>query len=127
MLTSQVKQGEPDIRPELWPDERTIGEKVLASATGCGGLHRRRDRGGVDVQEARALRLLALPVDARRLGPLLACDPPRVAVLLRTLEAHGYVRRSPSPVDRRLREVAVTPAGEDAVRHVLGRLTASSP
>jgi DNA-binding MarR family transcriptional regulator len=125
-VTSQVKQGEPNTA--LWPDEQTIGEKVLALGDRLRGVFTAAASDvGLTFQEARALRLLALPVDVRRLGALLPCDPPRVAVLLRTLEGRGYVRRAPSPVDRRLRVVTVTPAGKDAVRHVLGRLTASSP
>ncbi|MFW3172704.1 MarR family winged helix-turn-helix transcriptional regulator [Geodermatophilus sp. CPCC 206100] len=113
---------------DVWPDERTIGERLLVVGGRLRALFTAAAADvGLTFQEARALRLLALPVAPRRLAELLECDPPRVAVLLRTLEGRGFVERRTSRADRRVREVVVTPAGQDAVRHVLRRLADESP
>lgn len=112
----------------MWPDERSLGERLLA----LGAQLRQHFTAaaaevGLTFQEGRALRLVGTDVDPRRLAGLLGCDAPRLAVLLRSLEAHGYVVRGVSRSDRRVREVVLTPAGVRAARSLVGRLEQTSP
>ena len=47
-----------------------------------------------------------------QLGDALGCEPPSVTQMASKLEAAGYVRRSPSPSDRRASIVELTDSGK---------------
>src|SRR4051794_20442846 len=51
-------------------------------------------------------------------GDLLATDANNLVLLLNPLEAAGLVARRRDPADRRRHLVAITPAGDDALRRV---------
>lgn len=51
------------------------------------------------------------PVPMRQLADSLACDASNVTGLVDRLEARGLVARRPSPGDRRVKELDLTPSG----------------
>ncbi len=70
-------------------------------------------------------------VDATRLSSLIAFDRSTIGDVLERLEAKGWVQRVPSPNDRRVKRVRLTPEGRrllqdvhPAVRRVQERLLA---
>lgn len=83
--------------------------------------------------QAGALLQLASPLPMHEVARCLACDSSNVTGLVDRLEARGLVTRQPSPDDRRVKYVLLTPAGErlrdqllarfDPLRQSLERLT----
>lgn len=83
--------------------------------------------------QAGALLQLASPLPMHELASSLACDNSNVTGLVDRLEARGLVTRKPSPHDRRVKHVLLTPAGErlralllsrfGPIRHSLDRLS----
>ena len=63
--------------------------------------------------QARALHELDLdrPISMRELAERLKSDPSNVTGLIDRLEARGLVERRPDPTDRRIKGLALTPAG----------------
>jgi DNA-binding MarR family transcriptional regulator len=57
-------------------------------------------------------------VDATRLSTLIAFDHSTLGDVLERLEAKGWVARSPSPRDRRVKILRLTPAGEQTAQEV---------
>ena len=57
-----------------------------------------------------------------RLAEALACDASNVTGLVDRLEARGLVRRQPSPEDRRVKALELTPAGARLRSKVLERM-----
>ena len=71
------------------------------------------------------------PVPMSRLAEVLSCDASNVTGLVDRLEARGLLARRPSPGDRRVKVLALTPRGsrlrEEMLRHMTGeRLPLSS-
>lgn len=52
------------------------------------------------------------PRPMRDLAETLHCDASFITGLVDQLESHGYAERRPSPSDRRVRTIALTPLGE---------------
>jgi DNA-binding MarR family transcriptional regulator len=65
-------------------------------------------------------------VPMRRLADALACDASNVTGLVDRLESRGLVERRPSPDDRRVRVLALTPEGA-RLRAVLHRRLTNPP
>lgn len=60
-----------------------------------------------------------------RLAALLACDSSNVTGIVDRLEARGLVSRHPSKEDRRVKHIALTPAGlelREQMRHAMSRV-----
>lgn len=57
-------------------------------------------------------------IDATRLAALVAFDRSTLGNVLERLEARGWIRRSPSPEDRRVKILHITPEGETLLRDV---------
>ena len=84
------------------------------------------------VQYAALRAIAANPqVDATRLSALIAFDRSTIGDVLERIEAKGWITRVPSPQDRRVKLVALSPSGakllrqvEPAVRRVQDRLLA---
>ena len=82
------------------------------------------------VQFAALMAIRANPdVDATRLSTLIAFDRSTIGDVLERLEAKGWVNRAPSPTDKRIRLLRLTPKGANllqqampAVRRVQERL-----
>ena len=64
------------------------------------------------------------PVPMNRLAELMQCDPSNVTGLVDRLESRGLVRRQPSPADRRVKVVELTPMGSRLRTRLLRRVTA---
>ena len=73
------------------------------------------ERAGRDLSPAQChvLHLLepGRPVPMGRLAQTLSCDASNVTGLIDRLEARGLIRRQPSPGDRRVKVLELTPAG----------------
>jgi DNA-binding MarR family transcriptional regulator len=70
----------------------------------------------VGLSSAQACLLKAVAEGPRTMGDLattLLCDASNVTQLVTRLESKGLVRRQPGAVDRRSREVVITPAGTE--------------
>jgi DNA-binding MarR family transcriptional regulator len=68
------------------------------------------------------------PVPMRELAEYFRCDPSYVTSLVDGLEAAGLAERRSHPTDRRVKMVALSPSGKDAlaqVRKILGQPPAS--
>jgi DNA-binding MarR family transcriptional regulator len=74
--------------------------------------------------QAKALHELDLepPISMRELADRLTADPSNVTGLVDRLEARGLVERRPDPKDRRVKGLALTPAGARLRKRLLGRL-----
>jgi DNA-binding MarR family transcriptional regulator len=70
----------------------------------------------VGLSSAQACLLKAVAEGPRTMGDLattLLCDASNVTQLVTRMESKGLVRRQPGAVDRRSREVVITPAGTE--------------
>ena len=63
----------------------------------------------------------AIPM--RRLAEMLSCDASNVTGLIDRLEARGLAERRPSPDDRRVKALALTPAGAQLRAKLLKGMT----
>ena len=92
---------------EVW---RLMAEMVLDN-------ERRREvseAAGLSFGKLRALRRLARRDMAMRdLAALLTVDAPNLTAMVDDLERRGLVERHAHPTDRRIKVVAITPAGRD--------------
>lgn len=69
--------------------------------------------GLTSVQYAALMALRSNPgADATRLSALIAFDRSTIGGVLDRLEIKGWVRRDPSPTDRRIKLLSLTPDGE---------------
>ncbi|NUR72145.1 MAG: MarR family transcriptional regulator [Hamadaea sp.] len=73
--------------------------------------------------QAKLLMLVAAePQPMRRLADEFHCDPSNVTGIADRLERRGLVVREPAPGDRRVKNVALTPAGRRVVDDLRGSL-----
>src|SRR6266576_3245821 len=77
--------------------------------------------------QARALHELDVdrPISMRELAERLKSDPSNVTGLIDRLEARGLVERRPDPKDRRIKGLALTPAGARLRERLFARLYAA--
>jgi DNA-binding MarR family transcriptional regulator len=64
------------------------------------------------------------PLPMRQLAEVLQCDASNVTGLVDRLEERGIVERRPSPADRRVKVVQLTPTGSRLRAQLLKRMTA---
>jgi DNA-binding MarR family transcriptional regulator len=64
------------------------------------------------------------PIAMGQLAETLACDASNVTGLVNRLESRGLIRRLPSPDDRRVRVLDLTPTGTRLRAQLLDRMTA---
>jgi DNA-binding MarR family transcriptional regulator len=69
------------------------------------------DRYQFPVSCMKALRQLDGVVSMKDLGQRLHCDPSFVTMIADALEERGLARREPSPTDRRIKNLVLTPRG----------------
>ena len=74
--------------------------------------------------QARALHELDVepPISMRELAERLRSDPSNVTGLIDRLEARGLVERRPDPKDRRVKGLALTPAGARMRKRLFAQL-----
>jgi DNA-binding MarR family transcriptional regulator len=79
--------------------------------------------------QAKALHELNLepPISMRELAAKLKSDPSNVTGLIDRLEARGLVERRPDPHDRRIKGLALTPAGARLRERLFARLYSAPP
>ncbi len=77
--------------------------------------------------QARAVLALGSPAPMGSLAEHLRCDASNVTGLADRLEARGLVARTPAPCDRRVKVLALTPAGEHLREALVDALVAGSP
>src|SRR5438067_7375490 len=66
------------------------------------------------------------PLPMKRLADTLSCDASNVTGLVDRLESRGLVQRRPSPQDRRVKVLQLTPAGSRIRAQLLRRMTGVS-
>jgi DNA-binding MarR family transcriptional regulator len=66
------------------------------------------------------------PLPMRRLAETLSCDASNVTGLVDRLESRGLVRREPSPGDRRVKALQLTPTGSRVRMQLLRRMASQS-
>jgi DNA-binding MarR family transcriptional regulator len=66
------------------------------------------------------------PLPMSRLADTLSCDASNVTGLIDRLESRGLIRRKPSPHDRRVKVLHLTPAGTRIRARLLTRMTGPS-
>jgi DNA-binding MarR family transcriptional regulator len=69
------------------------------------------DRYNFPVSCMKALRQFDATVSMKDLGQRLHCDPSFVTMIADALEKRGLARREPNPVDRRIKNLVLTPRG----------------
>ena len=79
---------------------------------------------GLSPAQCHVLHLIepGRPLPMRRLAETLSCDASNVTGLVDRLEERGLVARRPSPEDRRVKELRLTPAGERLRAGLLQRM-----
>jgi DNA-binding MarR family transcriptional regulator len=114
------------------PDGDRLDQELFdAMAEFLGQLLRRGEKlaehFGVPLFCLKALHRLGAPVTMKELGMQMGCDPSFVTMIADTLEQRGLARREPSPVDRRLKNLVLTPDGLELKRRIEGVLLAQMP
>jgi MarR family transcriptional regulator, organic hydroperoxide resistance regulator len=66
------------------------------------------------------------PLPMSRLAETLSCDASNVTGLVDRLESRGLVQRRPSPRDRRVKVLQLTPTGSRLRTHLLRRMAGKS-
>lgn len=104
-------------------------ERLTLRLTGVMRRHYERSAAahGLTPPQATALRNLGDPVPMRELADRLRCDASYVTALADALEANGWAERRPHPDDRRVRRLALTPAGRTKTDAFLRTLIDDSP
>jgi len=76
-----------------------------------------------------ALKLLDVPrpLTMSELADALGCDASNVTSIVDRLEARGFVERRPSAMDRRVKELALTPAGLETHARIEQRMHQPPP
>jgi DNA-binding MarR family transcriptional regulator len=84
-------------------------------------------RGGFDLSpiQCHVLHLIepGRPLPMSRLADTLSCDASNVTGLVDRLESRGLVRRRPSPQDRRVKVLQLTPTGARLRTQMLRQMT----
>ena len=83
----------------------------------------------LSLAQCHALHLIGAdrPMPMGRLAETLACDASNVTGLVDRLESRGLVARRPSPEDRRMRVLVLTPAGTQVRASLVERMMAPPP
>jgi DNA-binding MarR family transcriptional regulator len=71
------------------------------------------ERFDVPVSCMKAIRRLDAAVTMKDLGQRLHCDPSFVTMIADALEQRGLAKREASPVDRRIKNLVLTPHGQE--------------
>lgn len=106
-------------RPDITecPDEQSPGQQIALLAHQLdqrvrAHLDQRVAEFGLTGSQARLIRLLEEPMPMYQVAGLLDCDPSNVTGIVDRLESRGFVERRVLPTDRRVKQLVLTPAGE---------------
>ena len=103
-----------DVLAELIKQAHDLGQGVAAGF-------------GLTGSDAMALAKLDAPMTMKELGLKLGCDPSFVTTIADALERHGLARREPSQLDRRSKNIVLTPKGVAVRERVVSELAAKAP
>lgn len=67
------------------------------------------------------------PVRMRDIADVMVCDASYVTAIVDNLEHLGLATRRPSSVDRRVKEIALTPLGEETAAQISTEMSAPPP
>jgi DNA-binding MarR family transcriptional regulator len=82
---------------------------------------------GVPVFCVKAMHRLDTSVAMKELGKRMHCDPSFVTMIADSLEKRGLARREPSPADRRIKNLVLTPEGLEMKDHLEKALLSQMP
>jgi DNA-binding MarR family transcriptional regulator len=82
---------------------------------------------GVPAFFLKALHLLDCPLAMKDLGQRMHCDPSFVTSIADMLEKRGLATRESDPADRRVKRIALTPAGLELKARIEGEILAGLP
>ncbi|MDL4818385.1 MarR family winged helix-turn-helix transcriptional regulator [Actinomadura opuntiae] len=82
---------------------------------------------GLTGPQATALRELTGPMTMRDLADRMSCEPSNATFVIDKLEKRGLVERRPHPLDRRAKQLVLTPEGTALRERLLELLTKDSP
>jgi DNA-binding MarR family transcriptional regulator len=82
---------------------------------------------GVPAFFLKALQRMDCPMAMKDLGQRMHCDPSFVTGIADMLEQRGLATRESDPADRRVRRIALTPAGLELKQQVDNEILASLP
>ena len=82
---------------------------------------------GLTGSDAMALFKLEAPMTMKELGLKMGCDPSFITTIADALEKHGLARREPSLLDRRSKNIVLTPEGVTVRDRLCQELTARAP
>jgi DNA-binding MarR family transcriptional regulator len=85
------------------------------------------ERLGVPVFALKAMHWLGSGMPMKDLGRRLRCDPSFVTSIADSLEKRGLAKREPSPSDRRIKNLVLTPEGNEFRNRVEQEMLASMP
>ena len=85
------------------------------------------ERLGVPVFAVKAMHWLGGGMPMKELGRRLRCDPSFVTSIADALEKRGLAKREPSPTDRRIKNLVLTPAGIEFRSRIEQEMLASMP
>jgi MarR family transcriptional regulator, organic hydroperoxide resistance regulator len=103
-----------DVLAELIKQAHDLGQGIAAGF-------------GLTGSDAMALAKLDAPMTMKDLGLKLGCDPSFVTTIADALERHGLARREPSQLDRRSKNIVLTPEGVAVRERIVSELTAKAP
>lgn len=121
--TLEVMVRKADLAEETW---ETFGTLMDAFRDSFLGIARELDLGPGELKALEALD----PDQAQPMGSLaqtLRCDASNVTWLADRLEARGFIERQTAPTDRRVKTLALTPAGRVARARVAAHLRTPPP
>lgn len=106
------------------PTKAQLMERLAESFSGYyGDFSLAAATAGLSASQAKTLGVLRrAPASMRALATTLACDASNITGIVDRLEKRGLVRREVSPNDRRVKNVVLTPAGEETVDTIRARM-----
>ncbi|MGW0563388.1 MarR family winged helix-turn-helix transcriptional regulator [Streptomyces sp. NPDC003016] len=106
------------------PTRAQLMERIAEAFSGYyGDFSLAAAEAGLTASQAKTLGVLrAAPASMRALATTLACDASNITGIVDRLEKRDLVRREVSPTDRRVKNVVLTPAGEETVDAIRARM-----
>ena len=82
---------------------------------------------GVPIFFLKALHRLDCPMAMKDLGLRMGCDPSFITNIADQLEKRGLATRESDPADRRVKRIALTPAGLELKQRIENEITSGLP
>ena len=114
LTDDQLNKQISDVFADLIKHAHDLGQKIATE-------------NGLTGSDAMALFKLETPMTMKELGLRMGCDPSFVTTIADALERHGLARREPSQLDRRSKNIVLTPEGVAVRERVVSELAAKAP